>query len=82
MCVLDESGTVWSELSRKGASGGGWQVPLDPYLMLGICSLSLLVLHETLLVPFVMYGSKTVLWKEKERSRIRAVQVDNLVLGG
>ena len=25
-----------------------------------------------------MYGSETVLWKEKERSRIRAVQMDNL----
>ena len=25
-----------------------------------------------------MYGSVTVLWKEKERSRIRAVQMDNL----
>ena len=25
-----------------------------------------------------MYGSKTVIWKEKERSRIEAVQMDNL----
>ena len=32
---------------------------------------------ETLLVP-VMYGSDTMLWKKKERSRIRAVQMDNL----
>ena len=36
------------------------------------------VLHETLLVPVLIYGSKTTLWKEKERSRIRAVQMDNL----
>ena len=36
------------------------------------------VLYETLLVPFLMYSSETVLWKEKERSRIRAVQIDNL----
>ena len=35
------------------------------------------VLHETLLVPFLMYGSETMLWKE-ERSRIRAVQMNNL----
>ena len=27
------------------------------------------VLHDTLLVPVLMYGSETVLWKEKERSR-------------
>ena len=46
--------------------------------MLGICSLSVLVLHETLLVPLLMYGSETMLWKEKERSRIRGVQIDNL----
>ena len=25
-----------------------------------------------------MYGSKLMLWKEKERSRVRAVQMDNL----
>ena len=25
-----------------------------------------------------MYGSETILWKEKERSRVRAVQMDNL----
>ena len=35
------------------------------------------VLHETLLVPVLMYGSETMLWKE-ERSRIRDVQVNNL----
>ena len=46
--------------------------------MLGICSLSMLVLHETLLVPFRTYGSETMLWMEKEISRIRAVQMDNL----
>ena len=38
----------------------------------------MLVLHETLLVPVLMYGNETMLWNEKERSRIRAVQMDNL----
>ena len=33
------------------------------------------VLHETLLIPVLMYGSKTMLWKE--RSRIKAIQMDN-----
>ena len=46
--------------------------------MLGICSLSELHLHETLLVPVLMYDSETMLWKEKERSTVRAVQKDNL----
>ena len=36
------------------------------------------VLHETLLVPVLTYGSETMLWKGKQRSRIRAIQVDNL----
>ena len=31
------------------------------------------ILHETLVVPLLMYGSETLLWKERERSRIRAV---------
>ena len=46
--------------------------------MLGICSLSMLVLHETLVVPVLMYGNETMLWKEKERFRFWAVHVDNL----
>ena len=46
--------------------------------MLGICRLSVLVFHETLLVPLLLYDNKTVLWKEKESSRIRGVQMDNL----
>ena len=29
-------------------------------------------------MPVLTYGSETVLWKEKERSRIRVVQMDNL----
>ena len=36
------------------------------------------ILHETLLLPVLMYGSETTLWKEKERSRVRAVEMDNL----
>ena len=38
----------------------------------------MLVLHETLLVPVLMYESEKMFWKEKERSRTRAVQIDNL----
>ena len=34
-------------------------------------------LHETLLVPVFMYDSETMLWRE-ERSRVRALQKDNL----
>ena len=48
----------------------GWQVPLGPKLMLGVFSLNVLVLHETLLVAVLMYGSETMFWKD--------VQMDNL----
>ena len=34
------------------------------------------MLDEELLMPLLMYGSKKMLWKEK--SRIRAVQMENL----
>ena len=36
--------------------GGGLQVPSSRWLMLGISSLSVLVLHETLPVTVLMYG--------------------------
>ena len=35
------------------------------------------VLHESLLVPVLMYGSETMI-RKKERSRIRTVRMDNL----
>ena len=35
------------------------------------------VLHESFLVPVLMYGSETMIWKEKDRSRIRDVEMDN-----
>ena len=37
-----------------------------------------MVLHESLLVPVVIYGNEAMILKEKERSKIRAVQMDNL----
>ena len=36
------------------------------------------VLHETLLVHVLLYVIETMLWKEDEISRIRAVQMENL----
>ena len=35
------------------------------------------VLHESLLVPVLTYGRETMIWREKERSRVWAVQMDN-----
>ena len=38
------------------------------------------ILHEKLIVLVLMYGngSETLLWQEKKRFRIRAVQMENL----
>ena len=36
------------------------------------------VLHESLLVPVLMYDNEKMIWRKKEKSRIRAVQMDNL----
>ena len=36
------------------------------------------VVHEGLLMPVLMYRSETMVWIKKERSRIRAVQMNNL----
>ena len=74
---MDESGTDGAECIRKVMSGR-MQVPSGPWLMLGIWSLSVLVFYEILLVSVLMYGSKTMLWRKKERSRVKAVQMDNL----
>ena len=36
------------------------------------------VLNEILLVPVLTYGRETMIQREKERFRIRAVQMDNI----
>ena len=42
------------------------------------------VLHESMLLPVLMYGSEAMVWNPKYRSKVQAVQMDNLrsVLGG
>ena len=71
-CVLDELGTDEAKRRRKAASRrsvvGGWRLQPE-------CTR---VLNEEFLVPVLMYGNETMIWKEKERSRIIAVHADNL----
>ena len=76
---MGESGTDGTECNRKVASGrrvagGIWSLVNARDLQLECAR----VLHEALLIPVLMYGSETLLWKEKERSRIRVVQMNNL----
>ena len=73
---LGESGTDRAECSRKVASGrrvaGAIRSQVNTMDLQLECAR---VLHKTLFVLVLMYGSETVLWKEKKRSRIRAVQI-------
>ena len=78
-CVLDESGRDEAECSRKVANGR--KVAGAIRSLVNARSLQLecaRVFHESLLVPPLTYGSETMIWREKEGSRISAVQMDNL----
>ena len=67
-----------AECSRKVVSGRRVAGAIRSLVNAGDLQLECArVLHETLLVPALMYSSETLLWKE-ERSRIVAVQMDNL----
>ena len=36
------------------------------------------MLYERFFVPVLLYGSATMMWREKERSRVKYVQMNNL----
>ena len=72
--ILDESGTAGAECSRKVASERRMAGTIRSLVNARDLQLECArVLHETLLVLVLTYVSKTLLWKEKEKSRIRAV---------
>ena len=66
-CVLDETGTDGTKCSRKVVSGrrvaGAIRSLVNSRDLHIECAR---VTHETLLVPVLMHGSETMLWKEKE----------------
>ena len=65
-CVLDESGINGAECNRKVVSGRKFAGAIR--FLVNIRDLQLeysRVLYETLLVPVFMYGSETMLWREK-----------------
>ena len=79
MSVLDESGPDGAKCSKKVGSGRRVAGTIRSLvnardLQLGCAT----VLNEMELVPVLMYGSEAMLWKEKERSTVRALQMDNL----
>ena len=77
-CVLDEVATDGTDCSKKVASGRRVAGSISSLVNARDLQLECArVLHETLLVPLLMYGTEKMLWKE-ERSRVRAVQMGNL----
>ena len=39
------------------------------------------MLYTRLFMPVLLYDSNTMIWREKDRSRIKAMQMDNLRYG-
>ena len=78
MCVLNKSDTYGAEYSRKVASERRAVCAIRPLVNARDYQIQCAkLLHETLLVHVLLYGTETMLWKEKERSRVRVVHMDN-----
>ena len=77
--VLDESVTDEAECSGKLTSGRRVASAINSLVKARSLQLEFpRVLNESLMVPVLTYGSEIMIWKKKEKSRIRAVQKDNL----
>ena len=77
--MLDDKGTDDAECGRKVSSGR--KVAGDIKSLVNAKGLSLKcmkVLHESMLIPVLMYGSESMVWKRRYRSKMQAVQMDNL----
>ena len=76
---MDESSTDETEFCRNVASGrraaGAIRSLVNARELQLECTR---VWHEKMLAPVLMYGSETMLKKEKGRSRIMVAQMDNL----
>ena len=76
---MDELGTDEAECSRSVASGRMVAGAIRSLVKARDLQIEWArALHETLLEPVLKYGNETMLWKEKMKSRIRAVHMDNL----
>ena len=62
---MDESGTDEVEYSMKVESGRREASAIRCLVNAKSLQLSVLVLHETLLVPVLTYGNETMIWMEK-----------------
>ena len=73
-CVLDESCTDEEEFSRKVESERRVAGAIKSRVNARSVQLERArVLHESLLAPVLTYGTETMIWREKRRSRTWAV---------
>ena len=78
-CVLDESDANVPECRRKVASERRVASAIRSLVSVrGIQLECARVLHDALLMPVLLYGSETMVWKANDKSRIMAVQMDVL----
>ena len=77
--VLYRPGTYETECSMKVASGRRVAGAIRSLVNARDLQLEFaMVLHETLLLPVLLNGCETIIWKEKKKSRSRAIQMDSL----
>ena len=74
--IINKSGTDDADCRRKVASGRKVASAIRSQVNNEVCSLR--VLHKALFVLILLYGSETMIWRERERSRIMDMQMDNL----
>ena len=73
---MDESGIDGAECSRKVESGRRGAGAIRSLVNGRDLQLECAgVLHEILIIPVLIHGSEAMLWKEKEMSRVKSVQV-------
>ena len=74
-------GVFWMNRTKLLLEGSEWKeswLLSGNCLTLGVYSLSVRGSCEEFSGPDLLYDSETVVWREKEKSRIKAVQMDNL----
>ena len=72
-CVLDESGTDEAECCRKVVMNGRRVASA----LMSLVNAKGLQLEYATILHVLIYGNETMIWKKEERSRFRAVQIDN-----
>ena len=75
--VLEESGTDADKCCRKVRSGRKDSGTIRSWLILGVCSFSVRRCCMQHCI-FLLYDGEIMIWREKKRFRIRAVQMESL----